>query len=169
MTHYCRHGCGVVEAAEQRGLAQGLSARECASPCPRLAVRAPSRVPHGWWGPDSSRVRRRRRPVLNQRPGLKSWENGDSRRRTRDLTDDPTAVAFLSDPTVALRRTYQDRAGQTLTLVLIANEGAESFAAFSHTPEDMLPWRSLGAVGEPPGLIPARRQAHVRPVSLGPA
>ena len=64
-------------------------------------------------------------------------ELGERRQATKDvdLTDDPAVAAFSSDPKVARRRSYQDRAGHTLTLVLIGNEGAESFALFSQTPE----------------------------------
>ena len=56
-----------------------------------------------------------------------------------NIADDPQVASFFENPTVALRRTYQDAAGHTLTLVLIGNRGTESFALFSHTPEICYP------------------------------
>jgi hypothetical protein len=55
--------------------------------------------------------------------------------------DDPAVVEFLGQPTVALQRTYQDAAGQHLSLVLIGNEGNDSYLLFSHTPETCYPGR----------------------------
>ena len=52
-----------------------------------------------------------------------------------DIADDPGVVTYLNHPTVALKRTYQDPSGQRLTLVIIGNEGEDSFLLFSHTPE----------------------------------
>jgi hypothetical protein len=55
--------------------------------------------------------------------------------------DDPAVVEFLGQPTVALQRTYRDETGQQLSLVLIGNEGNDSFLLFSHTPETCYPGR----------------------------
>ena len=57
----------------------------------------------------------------------------------RYIADDPGVVTYLKHPTVALQRTYQDPSGQKLTLVIIANEGEDSFLLFSHTPEICYP------------------------------
>jgi hypothetical protein len=64
----------------------------------------------------------------------------------RYIADDPVIVAYLKHPTVALQRTYRDPAGQNLTLVMIGNEGEDSFLLFSHTPEICYPasrWQVL--------------------------
>jgi hypothetical protein len=58
-----------------------------------------------------------------------------------DISDDPAVISYLNQPTVALQRTYQDAAGQRLTLTLVGNKGADSFLLFSHTPETCYPGR----------------------------
>jgi hypothetical protein len=59
----------------------------------------------------------------------------------RGITDDPGVSLYLKQPTVGLQRTYQDSAGQKLTLVIIGNKGEDSFLLFSHTPETCYPGR----------------------------
>lgn len=55
------------------------------------------------------------------------------------IADDPAVAFYLKEPTVALQRTYQDAAGQRLTLTIIGNKGEDSFLLFSHTPETCYP------------------------------
>jgi hypothetical protein len=57
------------------------------------------------------------------------------------IGDDEAVVFYLKQPTVALQRTYQNPAGQKVTLVLIGNKGKDSFLLFSHTPETCYPGR----------------------------
>ncbi len=57
------------------------------------------------------------------------------------IGDDPGVVFYLKQPTVALQRTYENRAGQNLTLVIIGNKGDDSYLLFSHTPETCYPGR----------------------------
>jgi hypothetical protein len=57
------------------------------------------------------------------------------------LGDDPAVVFYLKHPTVAFQRTYEEPAGQRVTLAVIGNKGEDSFLLFSHTPETCYPGR----------------------------
>ncbi|MBN1890268.1 MAG: exosortase [Thermoflexales bacterium] len=64
----------------------------------------------------------------------------------RSLADDPLVVEYLGHPSLAFQRDYQDASGQKLSLVIIGNEGDDSFLLFSHTPEICYPsssWRII--------------------------
>jgi hypothetical protein len=69
---------------------------------------------------------------------LGSWQQVGS---DEYIGDDPAVVYYLKHPTVALQRTYQDSAGQRLTLTILGNRGEDSFLLFSHTPETCYPGR----------------------------
>jgi hypothetical protein len=58
-----------------------------------------------------------------------------------NVANDPAVEFYLREPTVALRRIYEDKAGRRLALTVIGNKGEDSFLLFSHTPETCYPGR----------------------------
>jgi hypothetical protein len=79
------------------------------------------------------------------------------------VNKDPSIIEYLGHPTIALSRTYQDRAGRYLTLSLLGNSGEDSSLLFSHTLETCLPGRLWKIVESHRESIPIDdRSMHVQ-------